>query len=455
MCRGPADRSSGLVASYRIIAHTKEVYIIMASKPKPWERAAITPQTSTSGATSSDATANEGVLPESTTATTTAASAAADKRDEEDVIKKAVRFLTLASVRDRPLEAKRAFLESKGLTPSQIDEAVKEAALMAPPTPRRVARASAAVAATASASTSAPSASLSKQAARTDSALRPMLLGGFIGTLAGGALALAAAASRGDSLDSLRRWLRGGESRTPTEAGSPLQPLRLPLKAPPSDAEDDSSATSTPAPAKEVGAASLLSPSLSPPALATGPLPLPQVPSRTEAALGALRVMREESRIRTSQRLEEGEAEGARRAEAVLSALRTAVGEMIRCCESNAGGSSCGDGAKSSSSSAAASSTAASAIHTLVMCLGAQLKHPKESRYHRLNLQNANLARLIALPGADAVLHALSFEEDEQASGFRTWRGGNGNKLPTARELKMISAQRDELMKTQRALSGS
>ena len=162
------------------------------------------------------------------------------------------------------------------------------------------------------------------------------------------------------------------------------------------------------------------------------------MPSRTEAALGALRVMREESRIRTSQRLEEGEAEGARRAEAVLSALRTAVGEMIRCCESDAGGSSCGDGAKSSSSSSAASSTAASAIHTLVMCLGAQLKHPKESRYHRLNLQNANLARLIALPGADAVLHALSFEEDEQASGFR--REAAAMEQLTARELKMISA---------------
>ena len=94
----------------------------------------------------------------------------------------------------------------------------------------------------------------------------------------------------------------------------------------------------------------------------------------------------------------------------------------------------------------------ADALHTLVMCLNAQLKHPKESRYHRLNLQNANLARLVAHPGAKGALRALGFSEDEAAPGsYWTWRGQGGAKLPSAEELAVIGAQRDELMRMQKA----
>lgn len=394
----------------------------MTTRPKPWEQSFIAtpdispppsppaPDVGKSGAKlTADGSSEDGTMNVSEGA----------RREE---IKKAVRFLTLESVRGRPLETKRAFLEYKGLAASQIDEAVREASLMAPPTPTPAVRAAAAAAATIS---PAP------LPAATSTSASSLLLGGCIGTIAGGALAVASLGWRDGSL---QRWLRGEQNAAFASAATPLTSLRLTLKSPPADTTPTAGASASATAGGD--AASLLSPSLTPPPLATAPTPHG---SRTTAALEALRALREEAELRAAQRLAEQKAEGSRHAEAALVALRTAVGEMRR--------SSLRGGTDDSTSGEA---SPASALHTLAMCLTGQLKHPKESRYHRLNMQNANLARLIALSGAGATLRALGFVEEEPRNGFWTWHGSAGNKLPTAHELEVIKACREELMRMQR-----
>ena len=48
-----------------------------------------------------------------------------------------------------------------------------------------------------------------------------------------------------------------------------------------------------------------------------------------------------------------------------------------------------------------------------------QIKHPDDARYHRMQAGNANFKKLLALPGARALLCALGFVERE---GGATWR---------------------------------
>ena len=134
-----------------------------------------------------------------------------------------------------------------------------------------------------------------------------------------------------------------------------------------------------------------------------------------------------------------------------LAALNAALDELI--CSSVAAepvGSKDGNG------------VIAHALHTLVVLLSTQLKHPADARYHRLNTQNANLRRVIALPGAPVVLRALGFSEDRATAGaggstqtpsvFWVWRDGT---LPTASDLELIVAMRDMLAKRAAAQADS
>ena len=59
-------------------------------------------------------------------------------------------------------------------------------------------------------------------------------------------------------------------------------------------------------------------------------------------------------------------------------------------------------------------------LHTLLMLLSNQLKHPTEPRYQKLHRQNAGLRALLELPGAAAVLDALDFADGGGA--FWVWR---------------------------------
>jgi hypothetical protein len=106
-------------------------------------------------------------------------------------------------------------------------------------------------------------------------------------------------------------------------------------------------------------------------------------------------------------------------------------------------------------------------LQTLVVLLSNQLKHPADARYHRLNLQNASVRRLVVLPGADAVVSALGFEADaaEASATYRRWRGGGAARgaeppsdrsdeggaaqpaaaLPSELDLELIRCHRDLL----------
>ena len=81
------------------------------------------------------------------------------------------------------------------------------------------------------------------------------------------------------------------------------------------------------------------------------------------------------------------------------------------------------------------------ALQTLLVLLSSQLQHPTEARYQRLNSQNANYKKLIALPGAREVLRSLGFAEVGESSN---WPWGNGA-LPTEADLELIGRCREVL----------
>jgi len=107
-----------------------------------------------------------------------------------------------------------------------------------------------------------------------------------------------------------------------------------------------------------------------------------------------------------------------------LDALRVAVAQLVGTAPTDA--------------------VAARALDVLLMLTGNQIKHPVDVRYQRLNVQNVHSHRLLALPSATAVLHALGSCAPEstdivhaskmgEASGtsghFWLWKGGS---LPTS-----------------------
>ena len=77
----------------------------------------------------------------------------------------------------------------------------------------------------------------------------------------------------------------------------------------------------------------------------------------------------------------------------------------------------------------------------MLVLLSSQLQHPTEARYQRLNSQNANYKKLIALPGAREVLRSLGFAEVGESSN---WPWGNGA-LPTEADLEIIGRCREVL----------
>ena len=79
------------------------------------------------------------------------------------------------------------------------------------------------------------------------------------------------------------------------------------------------------------------------------------------------------------------------------------------------------------------------ALHTLLMVLNSQLRRPHDLNYHRLNVQNANLRRLVDLPGAAAVLAALGFVES--GGSFWVWRGGAAPTPASTRETAAVAAR--------------
>ena len=201
--------------------------------------------------------------------------------------------------------------------------------------------------------------------------------------------------------------------------------------------------------------------------------------SRTEAALNSLRLLRgacnDASHANGGSSSQQaggmsGEKSAREAAElaATLAATKQALHEMVAplpAAEAAYAAGGAGSDATDAKSARAAAALAAAAhpraaprgataeevthaLHTLQVLLNNQLKHPGAARYHRLNLHNANLQRLLQLPGAEGVLRALGFDAEEggtASSGgttFWAWRGGA---LPTEGDLELIRAQRDLL----------
>jgi hypothetical protein len=289
----------------------------------------------------------------------------------EALTEQAVRFLVHESVIDTPLATKRAFLEAKGLSAAQIDDAVKRAAARDYDAHASTCAAAAQTAAGPTAAEPASAAPTAAAPAAADggwNARSLLLLGGAVGAAAIGAVAYAVA--------SLHSRERGGflnaqpagsdqsrdapaaaaePSTTPsTRAELALNAIREELRR--LDAQPNSPPASLPA---------FQTPSsvLPPP-----PVPPPGVTHERAAALGA--------------------ALDAIEAGCTQAGQPDAFGR---------------------------------ALHTLVMLLSAQVRRPRDVSYHRLNVQNANVRQLLALPRAAGVLGALGFVD--AGGAFWLWTG--------------------------------
>ena len=333
---------------------------------------------------------------------------------EKALIARAVNFLTADSVRQQPPEAKRSFLLSKGLTPQQIDEAVKEAAMMAPPIRPKQALVGTREAADPPGAAATPGAS-------SRSSWPLIARGWLLGSVLGGALAL-------------YLWERRSHGRKSGDQ-APATPLVLNLRR------------------TSVADEARTSDACRPPSM--------MMPTTASAALSDLEQLRADGRRRLSsshKATNEGAGEAQLSAEQQLAYFRACIAEMR-----DAAGATAGEG-----------------LTSLLVCLNAQLKHPDDKRYHRLNMQNANLQRLLAIPGGREALHALGFAQEGAAapgggggsssssssssdnrnststtsggrSHYLVWRGG---RLPSREDLDVILIHRDALIKLQQEMPG-
>eukprot|EP00900_Chrysochromulina_parva_P008136 jgi/Chrpa1/17323/Chrysochromulina_OHIO_Genome00023459-RA len=292
----------------------------------------------------------------------------------EALTEQAVRFLVHESVIDTPLATKRAFLEAKGLSAAQIDDAVKRAAARGDDAHASTCAAAAQTAAGPTAAEPAAAAPTAAAPAATDggwNARSLLLLGGAVGAAAIGAVAYAVA--------SLHSRERGGflnaqpagsdqsrdapaaaaePSTTPsTRAELALNAMREELRR--LDAQPNSPPASLPA---------FQTPSSVLPPPPVPPVPPPGVTHERAAALGA--------------------ALDAIEAGCTQAGQPDAFGR---------------------------------ALHTLVMLLSAQVRRPRDVSYHRLNVQNANVRQLLSLPRAAGVLGALGFVD--AGGAFWLWTG--------------------------------
>ena len=234
----------------------------------------------------------------------------------------------------------------------------------------------------------------------------PLLLGGILGTIAGGALTYLALNWRAQA-----KSVNAATPATPSSAAGAAE-------------RGDGSSSTTPLTLR-------LSEAVTP----------THVPSAAADAspLAALRRMRDSGAASSTPFIE------ARRPDEVLAAVNTALDQLVAASATARADSSIG-----SNGLDGADDVLPFALQTLVVLLSTQLKHPTEARYQRLNTQNANLKRLLGLVGAPTVLHALGFAEDGTSNSVRTpssgvfwvWRGGA---LPTKADLEIIGATRDLL----------
>ena len=334
------------------------------------------------------------------------------------IVLRAVQFLQHEKVRDAPTDAKRRFLEGKSLTPDQVAEALRLAGVTEP---------SAKPASSQPVTAAAPSPGSSESSI---SKSKFLMLGGVVGSIIGGALTFAALRWSADASGRSDPSTDGTVGAATSSAGASTPgdaqtPLTLKLK------------TST-----LVDAAAQDPISVTPRATAATASAAAQSP-RTDESLAALRSLRD-------TRTPKATAATALQPEQALAAVGAAVDELV------AASGALVDGEGSRTSGAA---EVAHALQTLVVLLSTQLRHHTEARYQRLNPQNANLQRMLALPSSRGVLHALGFAEQlpaapsapgGEASGvaagsagaFWLWRDG---KLPDAADLEAIAAQRDLL----------
>lgn len=323
-------------------------------------------------------------------------------------VERAARWLRHESVVHTPAASRRAFLESKGLSAAQIDAAILKAEAMAPSPSASVSVPTTAAAAS-TAEPEQPAQREQEPRPATGRSTTPLILAvGGIGAAIGGALALA-----------LTRWRETGGKPLPGGEAPPAA-LRMTLP-PPAEAPATPSSADTASASTVAAAASPASPAS----------------LRAEASLAGLRALQQsgEARATPSPPSLPPEVEDARK--------------QVDCmCAASADGTI--DAERSH------------ALHTLVVLLSHQLKHPTNSRYHRLNVQNASHRRLLSLGYATDVLRALGFEPDAPEAAFWVWRGGGRGPsaqaggadaalepdLPTAAELDLIRAHRDMLSGT-------
>mmetsp|Transcript_2010 Transcript_2010/g.4518 ORF Transcript_2010/g.4518 Transcript_2010/m.4518 type:complete len:105 (-) Transcript_2010:212-526(-) len=84
------------------------------------------------------------------------------------------------------------------------------------------------------------------------------------------------------------------------------------------------------------------------------------------------------------------------------------------------------------------------------MVLNNQIKHPTDKRYHRINVQNANFCKALALPNLTGVLEVLGWVP---SGNFWRWRAGFKDettdetleRLPNEEELMALRMARDIL----------
>ena len=341
------------------------------------------------------------------TAVSPNATGASISAGETEIVSRARRFLLHDSVKDSPVQAKRRFLESKGLTSSQIDDALRAVESQARPA---AAGSSVAPTATATADRHAigPATGTSTPAEPTPARRAPwILLGSLVGA---GAVLAASSLGLTSALSSvLGTAERDARPALETEANDPAG----------SKAADDAS----------VSAASLSSPESRPSASSNAG----SASGRAEAALAAMRELQhaESAAPSSPTPARPPPAPPQNEMHERAAALNEALDEM----EAQSHGQP---------------DAIPKALHTLLMLINGQLRRPTDPSYHRLHRQNPNLRRLLELPGASPVLEALGFVAG--SGSFWVWRGGkrtgdDGEQggLPNDDELALIGHHKEAL----------
>ena len=429
----------------------------MTTPPKPWERAALSPTTAApspsaapmpaapaagaaeqpvqpalaSPAAPTPAPVSTVPTPEASLSAPAPAPAPAAPpavSAADRLIKQAVAFLTNPDVKHTPADKKRAFLLSKGLTAAQVDEAFAKLASM-----QTTSTAVMPAAPTAQQPQPQPLQQPQPQP-------QPQLQTESASSGAGWLLAAGAAAGIVGGLVSsgaARQWL-GAWTGAKSEAGAGSAGA----------AASASSVTATASAAAEAAQQAqqqqqqqildqqeLLS------AVQDNRKRLDEV----QSSLASMRALLETAeRAPSTAAVVQGKVSAALHRTTLQEALATF------CAADEGGGVGMCDDAPPAG--AVAKPELAHALHTLLVQLNSQLRHPTDKRYHRIHAANANFKRALALPGARGVLGALGYVECEGGTTWQ-WRGasggaaggGDGGAASSDGEIEELRAARDEL----------